>query len=208
MTGTDTLDPLDPLDPTAATPSPPAPRRRRRRHRLLAALSALVVLVAGYTVWANVHAVRLTASVEIRATPEQVWQVLADFDAYPDWNPFMTSARVTSPGARLAEGARMRIVLHDDSGDMTFTPQVQAAVPGKELRWLGRMGPGWIADGQHRFTIERTGPGRVRLTQSERFTGIAVPFAQGTLKSDTLPQFRAMNAALAREAERLDDPEG
>jgi hypothetical protein len=185
---------------SAPIPKKSAPRWRRR---LLAGLAALVVLLGGYTTWANLHPVRLTASIEIQASPEQVWQVLTDFNAYPQWNPFITSARVTSPGGRLDKGARLRIVLHDASGDTTFTPQVLTDVPGKELRWLGKMGPGWIADGEHRFTIEQIRPGRVRLTQSERFTGVAVPFAKGMLKSNTLPQFHAMNRALAQRAETL-----
>ncbi|MEU6844601.1 SRPBCC domain-containing protein [Streptomyces sp. NPDC046716] len=189
--------------PHATTPSPTAIRRRRRPRRLLTALSAVALLLAGYTAWSTHHPIRLTASTEIRSTPEQTWQVLTDFAAYGQWNPFMTSAQVTSPGGRLTEGARLRVVMHDDSGDSTFTPEVQKANPGKELRWLGKMGPGWIADGEHRFTIERIGPDRVRLTQSERFTGIAVPFAQGKLTSDTLPQFRAMNSALAHRVESL-----
>ncbi|MEV3858284.1 SRPBCC domain-containing protein [Streptomyces sp. NPDC050095] len=174
-----------------------------RRPRLLVVLGALVALLAGYTTWAQLHATRLTASIEIDASPEDVWQVLSDLPAYRDWNPFMTSARVTSSGGRLDEGARLKIVLHDSGGDSTFEPRVQVADAGRELRWLGKMGPGWIADGEHRFSIERLGPGRVRLTQSERFTGVAVPFAAGYLNSRTLPQFRAMNEALAERAEAL-----
>jgi len=42
----------------------------------------------------------------------------------------------------------------------------------------------------------------VLFTQREDFTGIAVPFYQGHLHADTLPQFRAMNAALAAQAAR------
>ncbi|MFJ9061059.1 SRPBCC family protein [Streptomyces sp. NPDC102409] len=189
--------------PTTALTATPRPRPAGRRRRPLAALLGLVVLLAGYTAWTQARPVRLTAAVEIEATPEEVWQVLTDFAAYPEWNPFMTSAEVTSKGGRLEEGARMRIVLHSGTGDTTFTPEILAAEPGRELRWLGRMGPGWIADGEHRFLIERTGPGRVRLTQSEEFTGVAVPFFAGQLKSDTLPQFRAMNEALAQRAGEL-----
>ena len=163
----------------------------------------LVALLGGYTTWANLHPVRLNASIEIQASPEEVWQVLTDFTAYSQWNPFMTSAQVTSPGGRLDKGARLRIVMHDASGDTTFTPKVLTDVPGKELRWLGKMGFRGVADGEHRFTIEQIHPGRVRLTQSERFTGVAVPFAQGMLKSSTLPQFHAMNKALAQRAESL-----
>jgi len=88
-------------------------------------------------------------------------------------------------------------VLHDATGDSAFTPTVLAARADRELRWIGRIGPGWVFDGEHRFLIEPLGNGRVRVTQSERFTGVAVPFYQDYLDANTLPQFRAMNRSLA-----------
>jgi len=81
-------------------------------------------------------------------------------------------------------------------------PQAPArgAEPGRELRWIGRVGPGGIFDGEHTFTITQVRPGVVLFTQREDFTGVAVPFYQHWLHTDTLPMFRAMDAALAREA--------
>jgi hypothetical protein len=80
---------------------------------------------------------------------------------------------------------------------------VLTATPGRELRWLGKLWPGGVFDGEHAFLIEPIGSGRVRLTQTERFTGVLVPFFQGRLHANTLPQFRAMNEALARRAKTL-----
>jgi Polyketide cyclase / dehydrase and lipid transport len=34
----------------------------------------------------------ISAVIDIAATPRQVWAVLADLDAYQDWNPFIQSA--------------------------------------------------------------------------------------------------------------------
>ena len=70
------------------------------------------------------------AEIEIAAPPERVWQVLSDFGAYSEWNPFIRSivddaevgsrlsVRIEPPGAR----------------GMNFKPTVRA-----ELRWLGRL---------------------------------------------------------------------
>ena len=41
----------------------------------------------------------ISAAVDIAATPRRVWAVLADLDAYPQWNPFIRSA-----SGQLAEG--------------------------------------------------------------------------------------------------------
>lgn len=172
----------------------PARTRRPRRRILLGALAAVLALLAGYGVWTNVRPYSLQASVEIRATPEQVWAVLTDRAAYPRWNPFIVSS-----SGRLTVGSTLANRMHDATGDTTFTPVVLVIEPGRELRWIGRVGPGGIFDGEHTFTIEPVRPGVVRFTQREDFTGVAVPFYQHWLHTDTLPMFRAMDAALAHE---------
>ncbi|MFE5208021.1 SRPBCC family protein [Streptomyces sp. NPDC056600] len=194
---------MNPVEPAVDTPPTRPPDARTRRwsrpgRRALAVLATLLALTAAYTAWANTHPTTLRASIEIRATPEEVWQVLTDLPAYEEWNPFITSARGT-----VARHASLTLLMHDRTGDTTFTPVVEVAERGRELRWLGKLGPGWIADGRHRFTIEPLGGGRVRLTQSESFTGVAVPFYRGTLRSATLPQFRALNKALAERVTTL-----
>jgi hypothetical protein len=169
--------------------------RRRRRRAWLAAAGAVLLILAGYAAWTNTQAYTLQASVQINASPQRVWAILTDLPAYRRWNPFIISS-----GGRLRVGATLTNVMHDATGNTTFTPTVQVIDPGRELRWTGRVGPGGIFDGRHTFTIVRLGPDRVRFTQREDFTGVAVPFYQGRLHADTLPQFRAMNAALARLA--------
>jgi hypothetical protein len=179
-----------------ATASPtPGSRPWRRRRALLAALAALLVLLGGYATWTNIQPYTLQASIQINATPQRVWAVLTDRAAYPRWNPFIISST-----GQLKVGATLTNRMRDATGTTTFTPVVQVVEPGRELRWLGRVGPGFIFDGQHTFTITPLGPDRVLFTQREDFTGVAVPFYEGHLHADTLPQFRALNAALARQA--------
>ncbi|MFI5664019.1 SRPBCC family protein [Streptomyces sp. NPDC051684] len=178
---------------TALLEAPIRPRGTRpRRRRLAAVLASLLVLLAIYTGWTNARPYQLSSSIELEATPDEVWRVLSDLRAYDEWNPFIVSA-----SGALRKDATLRLVLRDRTGDTTFTPTVLAADAGRELRWLGRIGPGLVFDGEHRFRIDKVGGHRVRLTQSESFSGVAVPFVRSTLESNTLPQFRAMNRALA-----------
>lgn len=172
-----------------------AGRARPVRRGLLAAAAAIVVVLAGYAAWTDTQPYTLQASIQINATPHRVWAILTDLAAYRWWNPFIVSSSGT-----IRAGATLTNRMHDATGTTTFTPVVQVVRPGRELRWLGRVGPGGIFDGQHTFTIQRLGPGRVLFTQREDFTGVAVPFFRHRLHADTLPQFHAMNAALARAA--------
>lgn len=162
------------------------------RKKLFAALAAMAAILTGYGVYTNVSPYTLESSIQIQATPQQVWAVLADTADYPTWNPFIVSS-----GGDVRVGATLTNVMHDATGNTTFTPTVLAVEPGHELRWIGRVGPGGIFDGEHTFTITQIRPGVVLFTQREDFTGVAVPFYEHWLHTDTLPMFGAMNAALA-----------
>lgn len=141
-------------------------------------------------------------SVDIGATPEQVWAVLADRAAYPEWNPFI----VRSTG-ELAEGATIENVMRDADGTQrTFTPTLLVVRPGRELRWLGRFWLPGLFSGEHAFVIEPRPGGGVTLRHTERFRGLLVPLLARTLRRGTLPQFHAMNAALAERVRATAAP--
>src|SRR5215216_1803407 len=142
----------------------------------------------------------LCTSVDIDAGPDRVWAVLADTAAYPEWNPFI----VRSTG-ELVEGGTIENVMRDATGrERTFRPRLLAVQPGRELRWLGRLWLPRIIDGEHAFLLTGMAPGRTRLQQVEHFRGLLVPLLAGMLRRTTLPQFEAMNAALAQRAEYPD----
>jgi hypothetical protein len=144
---------------------------------------------------------QLRTQIAIDATPERVWQVLTDFDAYSQWNPFMTRANGT-----LVQGERLTIRMQPAGGRaMTFRPTVIDAVPPRRLRWLGRLLVPGIFDGEHSFTIEPLDGGGVRLVQQEDFRGVLVPLLARSLDRRTLPAFERMNEALKQRAEAAHD---
>ena len=138
----------------------------------------------------------ISAVTDIAATPQQVWAVLADLDAYRDWNPFIRSA-----SGQLAVGSRLTLRMVPAQGRaMTFRPKVLAAEPGVLLRWIGRLVMPGIFDGTHQFALEDLG-GQTRLAQSETFRGALVPFS-GKSVTQTESDFRALNQALKQRVER------
>ena len=166
------------------------------KRRLLIGLGAFVLLLVGYTTYTIVRPTVLRTEVEISASPDQVWTVLTDRAHYPAWNPFIVSST-----GELAVGATITNVLRDTKGaETTFTPKLLAVQPGRELRWIGRIGFGGVFDGEHSFRIEALPDGRSKLIQEEVFRGAAVPFTAGMLRDTIEPQFRAMNQAIATRA--------
>jgi hypothetical protein len=164
--------------------------------KFLVAVGTVVVVLAGWTVYTVARPFVLHTELDIDASPEQVWQVLTDRQSYPVWNPFIISS-----SGELKVGDTITNVLRDTKGGETkFTPTLLAVVPNQELRWIGKVPPGALFDGEHSYRLTPLPGGRTRLVQEEKFSGAAVPFTQSMLKNTIKPQFDAMNRALAARA--------
>jgi hypothetical protein len=138
----------------------------------------------------------IEAEVEIDATPSRVWAVLSDVSRYPEWNPF-----VRRWDGELRVGNRVSIGLQAPGGRVYgFRPTLRVVDHEREIRWLGKLGPGGFFDGEHSLRLEPVETARTRFVQSERFSGILVPFLRGTV-AGAAAGFTAMNAALKSRVE-------
>ncbi|KTG26659.1 SRPBCC domain-containing protein [Haloferax profundi] len=139
----------------------------------------------------------LTTSIDIDAPAETIWQVLADFEQYPEWNEYTHIEGEAVAGKTLAvapgpQAARMP----------TFKPTVLRD-EDRELRWRGHLFVRGLFDGEHRFVVEDLGHGRSRLTQAETFTGTLVWPIIRLVGDDTERNFHAVNQALKTRAESM-----
>ena len=141
---------------------------------------------------------QLHTEIEIEATPERVWEILTDFPAYPAWNPFIP--HISGPGT---VGSRLDVQLQPSGGrGMRLRPEVLAAAPPQELRWVGHTGVPGLFDGEHRFRIEPLAADRVRFVQEERFSGVLAPLVLRFIEHSTRQGFESMNLALKARAEQ------
>jgi hypothetical protein len=106
----------------------------------------------------------ISTETTINASPDTVWGVLTDFARFGEWNPFMDRAE-----GRAEVGEKLTIHMQPKGGrGMTFKPRVLVAEPSHELRWLGKLGPGGLFDGEHHSLSCRTAaPGSPRRSTSE-----------------------------------------
>jgi hypothetical protein len=134
----------------------------------------------------------IETSIEIQASATKVWQVLTDFESYPDWNPFVRQIQGT-----LAVGETLNVkVKSSEKGEMTFKPKVLNTEQDHEFRWKGHLLIPGIFDGEHAFTIEAVDEGHVRFLHSEKFTGILSPLIFGMLGKNFHKGFEQFNEAL------------
>ncbi len=138
------------------------------------------------------------SEIEIKASPQRVWNILTDFSSFPEWNPFIRSAK-----GELLVGKRLKVKLKSPKGmGMTLKPEVLTARPNRELSWLGHLFIPWVFDGRHIFTIVPVNGNKVLFVQREKFSGVLVPLFWLTgVTRKAHDGFEAMNQALKERAE-------
>ncbi len=141
--------------------------------------------------------IKINAQIDIHATVEQVWQCLTDINNFPDWNPFIRSAK-----GNLQVGQILSMRLQIPGGPpMLIRPQLLAVDPPHKICWLGSLLLPGVFDGHHQFSIETLDSETTRITQQEIFSGFLVPFIGGMVSRGALRGFEAMNLAMKARLE-------
>jgi hypothetical protein len=140
--------------------------------------------------------IRTTA--DIHATPQQVWQVLADLAGYQAWNPYITQA-----AGGLAVGGTLTLHLEPPGGTpLTVKPVVLEAEAPRELRWLWTKGFSGLCDSEECFAIVPKGDNRTHVIHRLTCTGLALSFpgvaaaTAARLETNFREGMEAMNRAL------------
>ena len=143
--------------------------------------------------------IEIDESYEVRASAEVLWQVITDFDRYPDWNPFVISC-----AAALREGQPidMKVQLFKHFAQ----PQRETIVevkPGVSFRY--GLGPGRLGalSSLRSHEIETLGSGQTRYRSHFHLTGWLAPLTEAWLGRRLEHGFTAMTRALVARAEAL-----
>ncbi len=141
----------------------------------------------------------IKTQIQINSSPQQVWQVLSNFENY-GWNPFVKSII-----GKVQQDNRIKVVLGPEgSKPMTFKPKVLVYKENKQLTWLGNLWMPGIFDGEHNFELLENVDGTTTFIHSEKFNGILVGLMAKKLDNEIKSGFEAMNLALKQEVERLN----
>ena len=141
----------------------------------------------------------LEHTIDIDATPEQIWEALTGFDAYEGWNPFMRRV----DGAAVV-GRKLRIELAPPDGRrIVVSPSVVVADPARELRWRGAL-PLGLFTGEHAYVITGDETGST-VVHRGWYRGLLVRLF-GRVIDRTAMGFERMHSALKERAEEMTPP--
>lgn len=137
---------------------------------------------------------KISATIQIAASPGRVSAVLADLASYPQWNPLFREA-----AGQLVAGNKITLKsTHPVNGrTMTVKATVLAAEPAAQLRWISSL-PG-IINGEHGFTLTPA-DGGTQLVQTETYRGLLAHFSAKAI-SRFQDSFQALNDAIKQRAQ-------
>ena len=139
----------------------------------------------------------VTTSIEIAATPEIVWAVLADLPSYPRWHPVFLSVT-----GQLAVGSTLTIeTTHPANGkNMTGKVRVSVVEPDTELRWVSKLAGVTISE---RFFQLSPSAGGTALVQAASYRGLGRSGNRVMNKTVTRIEdtFATINQAIKQQAE-------
>jgi len=136
----------------------------------------------------------ISTTIEIAATPDRVWAVLADLPSYPRWNPVFVKA-----SGQLTAGNRVTLTSLQPVTGHTMTVKVKVVTANRatELRWasnvLGLMH-------SERSFILSPADGGTRLMQTGSYRGLYTRFSHKTV-SRIQVSFETINQAIKQRAE-------
>lgn len=140
----------------------------------------------------------VSASTEIAASRDDVWNALVDFERYPLWNPFTTQVTTT-----LEVGAP--VTLHVDMpgrAKSVRTEWVNLVEPGRTICWGMHLGHPVLLCANRWQQLDDLEGGRTRYHTVDRFSGLLVPLVMALYGESTRRGFESAALGLKRWVER------
>lgn len=137
--------------------------------------------------------------VEINAPIETVWQVLLDFNRYPEWNPF--TWRVETD---LQVGSPVKLYVHlPGRGKRLQTEFIREVTPPERLSWGMTMGADFLLRALRQQHLYPLPDGRCCYQSTDAFSGLLTPLVKALFGRSICDGFNAMAYALKQRAEQI-----
>lgn len=134
----------------------------------------------------------------LETTPERAWELMGDFETYPEWNPLAPKMKGKAQEGKRAFGL---LVVGPRWMKVPFWPKIVTADKNRELRWRGGLPLLFSAD--HRMILDAEEKSAPKIRHSERQTGLLVLLLRPTLGPVTRSIFKRYDTALNKAAKAL-----
>jgi hypothetical protein len=159
--------------------------------RVAIAVAALAVLAVGVSAALDRPSKSSSTTTVVDAPRDEVWRIVLDFDAYPQWNPYLRSVE-----GRPREGGTLDVHVEPPGGEgQDVSASVTVFRPPRKLQWRSRLLVPGVRDLEYEVIVEPLGPNRAQVVQRARYEGIlALLVDAGETRAGLLQMSRALKA--------------
>ncbi len=133
----------------------------------------------------------------VAASAERVWEVLADFASWPEWNPSIPS--ISGIHSEASEVSLTLAMPGRPSAKVRAT--LTEVEPGRRLSWEGNVAADWFFFGRREFDLAAQPDGTVHVTHVEDVRGMFFPVFRLLMGSAIDKHHEGLNVALRQRAE-------
>jgi hypothetical protein len=135
-----------------------------------------------------------SATANIKASKETIWNLLTDASNYPTWDPgvIRIEGRI-APGEKLTAYSKI-------NPKRAFPVKVTEFLPGERMVWTGGM-PFGLFKGVRSFNLIPKSDGTIEFTLREEYSGLLLPI-MGASIPDLTESFQDFASGLKSRAEK------
>ena len=132
----------------------------------------------------------------VQAPAEVIWEIMADFDSWSEWNPLYPKAEGV---LRIGEILNLTLALPGEAPQI-IQPEIVDWVPNDQIHWKLSMLRGLVRSVRF-IEIEILGPTNCIISNGEIFQGLLGPSVAQSKRRAIRQGFTQMGEALAARAE-------
>lgn len=137
----------------------------------------------------------------IRTSSEAAWNLLTDFEKYPEWHPYIQKVE----GEPVLKHKLKITVYNEDSTTSRFSAYILEFRPNETLSWGGSLG--FIFRAKHYFIIRKIDADTIQLIQGEYWKGLFGKSYGRKIYRDTFNKFNLMNSRMKTLLEQSNKPQ-
>lgn len=166
---------------------------------LFKVLALLLVSAIVYLAVAGSKVQTIATEISIEATPEEVWAILVDIEAWQQWNPTINAS--SGDAAVNAELSITMIGQEAGQDGPQYAPIITRLDEPRLFHWRAQMLAGFIFSNEKLIELEANETGTL-MRHRETFRGMMAALMRGQMELGVPPILNALNVSLKELAER------
>jgi S-(hydroxymethyl)glutathione synthase len=143
----------------------------------------------------------LKTEITINASPQTVWSIMDNLNAYPEWNQLVPELQGRTTVDSVVNGK----LVQPNMPVIPLAPTITRIVGARELRWISVVPGDEGFSAEHYFILTPTKDGGTHLIHNEDFDGPGVEMMWEGIDSNSRAAYNQMNEALKERAEHMEN---